>query len=660
MQIEAHAGNRAWPENAMVALLKKRINEDRWRILGLVAGLIFLVVAAIALSRLVSAGMLRADALSTSTEWASNLIENSHELPEILAGIEPSSAAQQLFQDSVQSGEVFRFRVWDLNDHLLFASERVATTSGIKPPFATFGAQARANVATGKPWIAAMGLHENVQIPEYAQIYYPLTFNGAVRGVLELHFDEGVNLDFYEHYTLLSTVLMAIAVLLAGGLPMWGMYLRMLRHREAEEKARYLAAHDPLTGVANRAHLATSAKTILSLTKRTGRKAAVLLLDLDRFKEINDGFGHALGDKILQQFAERIRGAIRAEDLVARLGGDEFIIVQVGIDKPADAADLADRLMQVFSEPYLLGNTRISCGSSIGVAITPDDALEWDALMRMADAALYKAKEEGRNTVCYFQPGMDAILHRRRMIEADLRKALGSKAFTLAYQPIYSFEGRKLLAFEALMRWPASWDPMSPAEFIPVAEESGLIVPIGAWVLEEATRTAVSWETPVKVSVNLSPVQFRVGSIVETVRKALTKSGLPPERLELEVTESLWLQNTESVLRQLGELRQMGVAVALDDFGIGYSSLSYLWKFAFDRVKIDRSFINEMERDKKAAAIVNTIVALGRSLELTVTAEGVENEIQATALSAAGCDQVQGFFFGRPLSVEDAAALAKS
>jgi EAL domain-containing protein (putative c-di-GMP-specific phosphodiesterase class I) len=303
---------------------------------------------------------------------------------------------------------------------------------------------------------------------------------------------------------------------------------------------------------------------------------------------------------------------------------------------------------------------KLDCGASIGVAIAPPDASDWDALLGCADAALYKAKAEGRNTVSFYQAGMDAIFRERRRLETDLRRALDTNAFQLAYQPLFSFHDNRLLGFEALLRWPDGWAPQSPATFIPVAEESGLIVPIGAWVLRTACKTAAAWTKPLKVAVNLSQVQFRQGDIVATVKEALKISGLDPARLELEVTESIWIKNSDAVLEQLSRLRAMGISVALDDFGTGYSSLAYLWKFPFDVVKIDRSFVTAMTIDPKADAIVKTIVALGKTLFLTVTAEGVETSAQAQTLRSAGCDQVQGYLFGRPLSATSASALVQN
>jgi predicted signal transduction protein with EAL and GGDEF domain len=361
---------------------------------------------------------------------------------------------------------------------------------------------------------------------------------------------------------------------------------------------------------------------------------------------------------VLNAFAKRLSSAIREQDMVARLGGDEFVILQVGMDQATGAATLADRLLKVLAEPYDIGGVKVVCEASIGVAIAPIDAEEWDQLLSCADAALYKAKGEGRNTACFYEAGMDAIFRDRRHLELELRRALDTKAFQLAYQPLVSFSDGSLSGFEALLRWPEGWEPQSPAAFIPVAEAYGLIVPIGAWVLETACRTAAAWEQPLKIAVNLSPVQFRHGDIVGIVANALKNSGLDPERLELEVTESLWLGNTDMVRDKLMQLRAMGVSVSLDDFGTGYSSLTYLWRFPFDTVKIDRSFVMGMESDPKAAAIVKTIVALGKILNLTIIAEGVETHAQAKLLNEIGCDLAQGYLLSRPLSVSAANSLA--
>jgi predicted signal transduction protein with EAL and GGDEF domain len=363
---------------------------------------------------------------------------------------------------------------------------------------------------------------------------------------------------------------------------------------------------------------------------------------------------------VLKAVAKRLRSSIPEEDIVARFGGDEFVVLQIGMHQPNGASFLADRLINALSEPYLIADSQLTCGASIGIAISPQDGDDFDAMIACADAALYKAKANGRNSVRFFEPGMDAKVRERNQIEADIRRALATESFQLVYQPFYSFRDGGLLGFEALLRWPEDWPQQSPADFIPVAEESGLINSLGVWALKTACRTAANWTNPLKVAVNLSPIQFREGKIVSVVEKALRDSRLDPERLELEVTESLWIQDSDSVLDQLRQLRRLGVSIALDDFGTGYSSLAYLWKFPFDTVKIDHSFVSEMVNDPKAAAIVQTITSLGKVLDLIISAEGVETAEEARILRKAGCDQAQGFLFGRPLPAASATALANS
>ena len=442
-----------------------------------------------------------------------------------------------------------------------------------------------------------------------------------------------------------------------AGLSFGFLWMTAARLRNSLE---HLAGTDALTGTVNRHRLEEAMKGMLAWNRRNDLHVAVFLIDLDRFKGINDNLGHGVGDHVLKALAARLNSAVRQEDMVGRLGGDEFVILQAGISQPEGAEFLTRRLIEILREPYDINGLKVICNASIGVAIAPGDAQQCDALFSCADAALYKAKAEGRNTVCFYEAGMDANLRERQQLERELRRALDLKAFQLAYQPLVTLRDGNLIGFEVLLRWPEGWDPQPPAAFIPVAESYGLIVPLGAWVLETACATAASWKKPLKLAINLSPVQFSQGDIVAEVTSALKSSGLDPARLELEVTESLWLQDTDRVHSKLMQLRSIGVSVSLDDFGTGYSSLAYLWKFPFDAVKIDRSFVMCMEEDPKAAAIVNTIVALGLSLSLTVTAEGVETHAQATSLASIGCQQAQGYLFGRPLSLSAANQLANA
>ena len=637
-----------------------RINTDKGRIVVLVVLILLLALGGVELSRIVSARMLRADAQSTSSTWADSLAVGFDDIPAIVAGATPSEATKLHLEESSRVGDVYRFRIWNKTGHLVFISERMASSRAPKTISERYGQRFADSIFSGTKY-TELGTGEAPENPAYFGVsYVPILKDGSVIGVIEVYLDQTADKALYERSFLSTECIIALAVLLAGGLPAFMVYRKMIAHRSAQAETLFLAEHDSLTGIANRMRLGEVAKSALAWRRRNKSCVAALLIDLDRFKEINDTFGHGAGDEVLKAFAMRVNSAIREEDLVARLGGDEFVVLQVGMAQPSGASSLADRLMKILSEPYDIGGTQISCGASIGVAIAPTDAEDWDLLLTCADAALYKSKAEGRNTIRCFEPGMDAMIRERRRLETDLRRALETNSFQLAYQPLFSFRDGGLLGFEALLRWPEGWDPQSPAVFIPVAEESGLIISIGAWVLKTACITAANWTNPVKVAVNLSPVQFRHGDIVSIVENVLNESGLDPCRLELEVTESLWIQNTDAVLDQLAQLRRMGISIALDDFGTGYSSLTYLWKFPFDKVKIDRSFVMGMEIEPKAAAIVNTIVALGKTLNLIITAEGVETKAQAQALCEAGCDQAQGYLFGRPLSATSANALANA
>lgn len=424
--------------------------------------------------------------------------------------------------------------------------------------------------------------------------------------------------------------------------------------RLAEAQIAHLANHDALTGLPNRALLNERMKEALARVGR-GEQAALLYLDLDNFKAVNDLLGHPCGDALLRAVSERIRDCARAMDTVARLGGDEFAVLQVGSDQPRAANELARRILQAFEAPYQLDGHELHAATSIGVAVlrSGDSLIH---LFKCADLALYRAKAEGRGVVRFFEEEMDAKMQQRRMLESDLRKALNAGEFVVFFQPIVDLRDGKLQAFEALIRWNRPGHGLvAPAEFISVAEEIGAIIPMGEWVLTEACRQAMTWPEEVSLCVNLSPVQFRSRSLLETVDSALKISGLSASRLELEITESVLLKEDERNLATLHELRANGVRIALDDFGTGFSSLSYLRRFPFHKVKIDKSFVRELPSSSECAAIVRAVVGLARALGMRTTAEGVETHGQLHRLQQEGCLEAQGFLFGKPMVSSDLA-----
>jgi len=425
---------------------------------------------------------------------------------------------------------------------------------------------------------------------------------------------------------------------------------RRIRERwHAEDKIHFLAMHDSLTGLSNRVQFHQHLERAVARAKRHGNMMAVFCLDLDRFKGVNDTLGHATGDALLEEVAARLKESTREVDLVGRLGGDEFAVVAEEIDTPEDAMRLARRICNALGAGYQVNGHEVTISASVGIALGPLDGEPIDALMKNADLALYRAKEDGRNTFRFFEPAMDAALQKRRRLENDLRNALRKNQLYLDYQPQFGLGSGKLTGYEALVRW---WHPsegdIPPTTFIPIAEETGLIVPLGEWILKTACTYATTWPLDTKLAVNLSPAQFKTQDVYGLVRRVLAETGFDPNRLELEITEGIILQNTESVLETLTKLDQLGVSIAMDDFGTGYSSLSYLTRFPVKKIKIDRSFIDTLGSSPQNSAIVSSIVGLGQSLHVTITAEGVETEGQAALLKEWGCDQVQGYYYGRP------------
>jgi diguanylate cyclase (GGDEF)-like protein len=374
-----------------------------------------------------------------------------------------------------------------------------------------------------------------------------------------------------------------------------------------------------------------------------------MCLDLDQFKVVNDSLGQPAGDLLLQRVAERLKACARGGDLVARLGGDEFAILQTSGAQPASSTALGRRLIDALAAPFDLGGQKAHVGASIGVAIAPFDGAHPDVLLKHANLALYRAKADGRNVLRYFEPEMDARMQARRQIENDLRGAIANGEFELAFQPQVHVAGGAVAGVEALIRWNhPTRGRVPPIEFIPLAEETGLIVPIGRWVLRAACAAARDWPDDVRLCVNVSPAQFRSRSLVLDVVEALEAAGMPAHRLEVEITEAVLLRDTDHALSVLHALRERGVRIAMDDFGTGYSSLSYLRRFPFDRIKIDRSFITDVHSSGDALAIVHAINGLGLSLRMAITAEGIETVEQLDAVRGAGLAEVQGYYFSRP------------
>jgi diguanylate cyclase (GGDEF)-like protein len=423
--------------------------------------------------------------------------------------------------------------------------------------------------------------------------------------------------------------------------------------RRAEKQIAHMARHDALTDLPNRVLLSERLADALAELGRD-RRLAVLYLDLDHFKGVNDSLGHQIGDELLKTVAARLRSCVREVDTVARVGGDEFAIIRTGIEQPNEAAMLARRICEAVREPCDLHGHAVIVETSIGVALAPGDGTDPDELMKNADMALYRAKADGRGTYRFFEPAMDARMKTRRTLELALRMALANGEFELHYQPLVNLDDRRITCCEALIRWRhPERGLIQPVEFIPIAEEIGLIVPLGEWVLRQACADAMQWPADIKVAVNLSPIQVMNQNLVAVIVGALAAAGLPASRLEVEITESVLMQNSEATLATLHRLRELGVKISMDDFGTGYSSLSYLRSFPFDKIKIDRSFISGLATGDDSVAIVLAISGLARHLGIATTAEGVETKQQLQQVKALGCSEMQGFLFSPPRRIEE-------
>ncbi len=508
------------------------------------------------------------------------------------------------------------------------------------------------SVQTGEITFASQFSYFGWGTPDFTAIV-PHTIDGEVLYTFILSAEPKVT-----RQTVLNAVAVATAggflVVLIAGASVAALLWRNLKERwQTTKTIRFLAHNDPLTHLPNRALFHEQLTNTLRKASITAADIYVIAVDVDKFKEINDTHGHAAGDVFLQVIADRLR-LVFDTHLVARLSGDEFAVMVEDVTSDHEVTLLVERLMSAIKPPCHIEGKNLDISLSLGIAKATDAAWRTSRLLHCADMALYRTKTTGRSGFTWYEPSMDEDLQRRKILEAEMRKALKEDGFSVQYQAQVSLSDKKLKGFEALLRWnhpDRGW--ISPDVFIPLAEDTGLIEQLGEYVLRKACADAASWADPtLKVAVNFSPSQFKTGEIEQKIDSALRAAQLSPDRLEIEITENLLIKNTQSVVSSLTRIRQMGVSVAMDDFGTGYSSLSYLSKFPFDKIKIDRTFIRNLGTDAHTDAIVASIIGLGRSLDVLITAEGVENESQRQILRAAGCDLVQGFLFGRPRVVD--------
>ena len=646
------------------------VNHDRfawrqeWRVLLLwLLGLLAAFAVLAAVTRELAQRHLRGDAEATALRYADVVAATVPGLDALFAGRAPDGGTLEQLRRLREVGEIFRFKLFDREGRQALLSDDLdqavpPATPAPGPSIAEHQGTRNENVQQivlgGNSFVELKsGSGKPNRPPWYSEAYVPVLRGGKVIGVIEVYVDQtraeaGIHAE-YGHVALTVAALMLGLAAFAG----WHGIQHLRERRRAEERAHYLAQHDILSGALNRASFADALERAVWRHGKAGGGFAVLCIDLDHFKEVNDMHGHAAGDEVLRTAARRLREVVRHGDEIARLGGDEFAVLQDSVAGPADVTRLAQRIVESLAEPHEFNGRPVTCGASVGAAVFGTDATTVAELLHKADLALYRAKGEGRGSFSFYDAALDRHLQSQRDLVRDLREAVDKESLHLHYQPQYDADGQSLVGYEALLRWNhATRGNVPPGDFIGLAEDSGLIEPLGRWVLRSACREAVRWPQALTVSVNLSAAQFRSDDLLAMVASALGDSGLPPQRLELEITESLLMSNTERVLRTLNALSRLGVRIAMDDFGTGYSSLSYLWRFPFDKVKIDRSFTQGLGTDPKVGLIVRSIVSLAHSMQIRVNAEGVETVAQLGALQRYGCDELQGFLLGRPAPVD--------
>ena len=650
----------------MLKQLWLQLARVRWLPMATTLGLALLAVAAVALSvQRLSVEHLRAEATRSAQGWARQVGGTVQDVDLVFMGELPSPVAQSQLIALRGLDGLTRYRLFDTEGALVLASDAVGTAPRESDNDSQSRARARAVARQGQLEVFAHPDHE----PESAQthpnaasstvnssfsrVYTPVMLGQTLIGVMEADLDQGelavAVAESFRRASLVAGTAMALCVLLAATL----MRHRARLERRARDRADFLAGHDVLTGTLNHSHFNSA---LVLACQRTDGGPAVICIDLDGFALINENHGHRVGDELLRLTAERLRGLLRERDSLARLAGDRFAILQSGAGDSTAVTALVHRVVRRLAEPHDLPDVphAVRLSASVGVALHGTDGDDADTLLHNAELALLRAKSNGRGCWSFYDRSLDRRLQERRTLAHELRLALAQDGLRLHFQPLYSTRTGELTGYEALARWfhPAL-GTVPPSDFIPVAEDTGQIEALGRWVLRAACEEAARWPAPLTVAVNLSAAQFRRGeAIVTEVAEELARSGLAPERLELEITESLLMSHTEQVLATLHALRKLGTRIAMDDFGTGYSSLAYLWRFPFDKLKIDRAFTQGLGSDARVDVIVRSIITLAHSLSIRVNAEGVETEAQQAALKRHGCDELQGYLLGKPVPSE--------
>ena len=624
---------RRWPKPFQLAF---------WLTLGLLP----LAGVLLSIDRLAERHLAQ-DAERSALSWSRHVASNVPDLDLVLLGDPPSPAAHNQLTGLRGMAGLFHFRLFDPTGKLVLVSESIGTP----PPEDAPPLSVPNGVLAGRALVLVRHGDGKALPRVYSDALVPVMHGRELIGVMELQVDQTDRAAVTASSFGLAAAVSGLALGSMLSLGLWLWRRRAALHQAAEERVHYLARHDTLTGTFNRSSFHEALALACADTRPGGPGLAVLHVDIDQFKDLNDSHGHAACDELLRAVAVRLQAVLRGGDVLARLGADRFAVLQGGVLASSDVTHLAQRVLGAMQAPHALPHGgELVVSACVGAALHGTDGNEPEVLSQRAEQALLRAKALGLGSYSLYDAALDQALQDRRVLTCDLRQALAQGTLQLHYQPLFNANGRRLQGYEALARWPhPTRGLVPPSDFIALAEQAGLIDELGRWVLHTACREAASWSGGLTVAVNLSAVQFeQEGAVVAEVQAALAASGLPASRLELEITESLLMGDTEEVLRSLMALQALGTRIAMDDFGTGYSSLSYLWRFPFDKVKIDRAFTQRLGRDGKVDLIVRSIISLAHSLAMRVNAEGVETEAQYEALRRHGCDELQGFLLGRP------------
>ncbi len=603
--------------------------------------------------------LLRKDAEQTGYEWVKSFSKNIPDIKEIAEGATPAAKSEIFIRQARSIGRVFRFKLFDNTGKLRFVTSDKETNLKTTEKLQIYHSEAYRAVSAGNAFTLIKEGEPPHRPTLYSETYLPIMKNDQLVAIVEVYVDQSGKRFLFKTHLLYVATIMAFLIAASLGFPAGLFYWKYRQKRKADEHISYLARHDAMTGFVNRTYFLQGFQKTLQAQENLKSVTACYYLDLDRLKEINDTMGHHAGDMMIYEASKRIKAVFDETDIIGRFGGDEFVVAQLNIEDRDQAELYAKKILDAIHLPFFIDGREFTTSISIGISLSPYDSRDAEKLIKRADLALSCVKSGGRNSYKFFEPQMDVELEARRKLEILIRNAAFEETFTLQYQPVFDIQQGRIVSFEALLRLPMNDEKdISPAVFVPIAEEMGLINEIGAWVLKTACAAASRWPEDFRVAINLSPLQFKSEDIVNIVRDALKDSLVDPNRLELEITESLLLNDTTEVMKQLAELRSMGPLIVMDDFGTGYSSLSYLWQFKFDKIKIDQSFVKALSKnDGEISTILKTIIDLGHSLNMKVTAEGVETREQLELLREISCDQLQGYLFGHPTTEGDLAAM---